>query len=381
MDNLKEIGTNRSLLYIEQDKELQQKVFNYLDKIFDKVYQSYDGLNALAKCKVNKPNIILMDLSFKKIDAIKLIVDLQELNKDIRIIILSEENENFNFIKSFDMGFAEILKKPIDFNRLNYAIKNELKKLPKIVKPIKKPILKQVDKIKQNHNIDTGCFNDIENLFKSKEPVTCFNSYKGIKIHNIGSIEQVQKNIFQIKTSKIQMVSAKYEKLMILKLDKLNKYIMASILKVDMESSILTLVNPKYFNYKARDIQSNRVVVDKSFKASAYMDNKHVDLDTSYISYLSAALHTTSINIDKKVSDEFDLTLGFDLSSSVSLVKEKKFTKVFAKAKILRIDKIKDRINIIVSLDIQKSGQNTFKKYIQQREMDIIKELKTRLRT
>ena len=60
--------------------------------------------------------------------------------------------------------------------------------------------------------------------------------------------------------------------------------------------------------------------------------------------------------------------------------KEKKFTKIFAKAKVIRIDKNKSNTNIIVLLDIQKAGQNTFKKYLQQREMETIHEFKNKLR-
>jgi len=206
------------------------------------------------------------------------------------------------------------------------------------------------------------------------------NTYKGIHLQNSCTIEYCEENMFKVKVPKTQLLGSQYEKYTIVKLGDTNRYIYAFVLNIDLKTRVITLAKPKFIEYKQRSKLFNRIAVDKTFKATVFIDNNIVEFGIKYISFYATSLFTKNSDISVNVGDQLDLTLGFDLKSPSSLIKDKKFTKIFSKAKVTRVDRLKTGINIVVILDIQKAGQNTFKKYLQHREMDIIHEFKKRLR-
>jgi len=397
INSLKELAGISSILYIEPDKMLQNKIGNHLKQIFTNVYQSYDGLDGMKQYTKQKPNIVILDLTLDKMDAIELIVNIQEIDAKSKIIILGEDNDNYKLLQTLDMGLSEIMLKPINLNKLNFILKKILLEIAPKIKPkpikkipakiVEKPIIKKVPKpliekpiVKPTAKIDIGCFDELKIAVKNKSQIELINTYKGILIQNKGNVENCSSNMFQVKVTQAQLVSAKYEKFIILKLSSINKYIYAVVLKVDLKTKTLTLVNPKFIDFKQRSKLFSRIAVDESFKASMFFKNNLKELDIKYISYKSTVLFTNDKTINAKINDELDLTLGFDLGSPSSLIKEKKFTKIFSKAKVIRIEPYKSGINVVVLLDIQKAGQNIFKKYLQNREMEIIHDFKKRLR-
>lgn len=363
MNNLNINLKNRSILCIEKDKKLQNKIYNHLKQTFNNIYQSSDGLDGINKYTKYKPDIVILDLSLEKINSIEVIVSLKELNSNLNIIIISGDNDNYKLLKNIDFGLSDIMLKPISLNKLDFIIKRILTE--------SKPI-----EIKKT-TIDQECFSMLKTYIDSK--INLINSYKGILLQSDGSLEHCEENMFQVKVSKTQLVAAKNEKFIILKLPN-NRYIYSVVLKIDLKSKLLTLVKPEFIDFKQRDKIFNRVVVDNSFKATIFQNNNLIELDVKYISFKATSLSIKHDDINIKVNDKFDLTLGFDLKSPSSLIKEKKFTKIFAEATVIRIDKHKNNTNIIVLLNIQKAGQNTFKKYLQQREIETIHEFKNRLR-
>jgi DNA-binding response OmpR family regulator len=394
LNSLKKVNADISVLYIEKNQKLQEKISQHLKQIFPTVYQATNGLDAMVIFNTIKPNIVMLDLALEKMDAIELIVDMQQLNPASNIIVLSEYNENFKLLESIDMGLYDMIKKPINLHKLNFTLKKLISTLvpkevkPKVVvQPIKKekqPIVKDIikqkpieQKVKTRQNIPSlNCVDILKQHLNKK--VEMINTYKGVLLQNSCVVKYCEENMFKIEVPKTQLIASQYEKCTILKVD--DKYIYSFVLKVDIANNMLTLVKPKFIEYKDRSKLYNRVVVDKSFKATIFLNNKIIEFDVKYISFNSTSLYTTNSDITVKIGDKLDLTLGFDLKSPSSIIKEKKFTKIFTKAEVMRIDKVSNGINIIVILDIQKSGQNIFKKYLQNREMEIITEFKKRLR-
>ena len=91
-------------------------------------------------------------------------------------------------------------------------------------------------------------------------------------------------------------------------------------------------------------------------------------------------MYTENQNTQMKLNDEIDLSLGFDINSPTVVIHEKKFTKVFVRAKIIRMVPYKGGFQIVTSLNIKKSDESTFKKYLQQRELEILQEFKSLLK-
>jgi hypothetical protein len=162
----------------------------------------------------------------------------------------------------------------------------------------------------------------------------------------------------------------------ILKIANKNKYIFANIINIDLKNNRLQLIKPKYINYQQRDTSVLRLTADKSFKATMFFDKTHIDFKAKQISSKYVLLITDALELDVKSNMQLDLTLGFDIDSPSSLIKDKKFTKTFAKGTVLRVDKTSSGLQIAMEIEVQKSGQSNYLKYLKQREQETIEELK-----
>ncbi len=107
-----------SLLYVEDDKELQKQFVRLFKTIFKHVYEAVDGLDALNSYKKNSPNIMLVDINLPKINGLEVIEKIRETNKDIPIIVLSAYSDQTKLLKAIKLGLYEYLIKPVPYEKL-----------------------------------------------------------------------------------------------------------------------------------------------------------------------------------------------------------------------------------------------------------------------
>jgi len=404
LEKLKNVALNKTLLYIESDKVLQKNFGIYLQKTFKYFYQSYDGEEGFELFLKVKPDIVVMDLDLSQKDSVELIVDMQEMNKDTIILTVSKSSDNYNLLQSLDMGLSGMLLKPITFAQLvdklirilpaaKKVVSSKIEKVKVVATPVEKKIVSMAPKkvqekarkkpkeivketIKKEIKIPKTCMEDIQEYIKYKENVILVNTYKGITIQNKGELLNSTKNSFEIKTSISQVVAAKYEKHIVMKIEEKNKYIYAKVITIDLKNNRLQLVEPKYIDFQQRDINQLRLTADSSFKASIFFNKRHIDFKAKQISLNSLMLVTDTLNLDIKENMQIDLTFGFDIASPSVLIKERKFIKTFAKGTIVRINRKNRELEVAMVIDVQKSGQSSYSKYLKQRENEIIQELK-----
>jgi len=441
LNKLKEVANDKSILYIDGDKVLQKNFSVYFQKTFKLFFQAFDAKEGLEVFKKNKPDIVITELDLDVIDAIEMLTDIKDIDEKVIIISLSkEDSENYELLQNLDMGLNKILLKPVNFANLASTIidilpkpqkkkitpkktipkpttiiqpkptktktTNTIKKDPIQTKPTKKEPVEKVEKIdlkkikpkeksdlkkidkkqvqapqaKKQKTIES-CMDDIKELCDEKTTVMVLNAYKGISIQNSAELISCDNKTLKAKVSIAQILSIKYENHAVFYIDKIKKHILAELLSIDIKNSTVKFKNPRYIPYKQRNKTYSRILVDKSFKASMYLNNTHVDFVPSYVSFNSAVFYTDNISLAIEVGSGFDITLGFDLIGPNKMISERKFTKIFAHGEVIRVDPYKEGINIIIKLDVKKAGQNVFKKYLQQRELEIVKELKKRLRS
>lgn len=430
MKNETKRTSDLSILYVESDIRLQQEISIHLKKIFSKVYQSFNGLDAIRQYTKNKPDIVLTDLNISNKNGFEMIVDMQDLDSKVSIIVLSKKNDDFELLETLDLGIIALLQKPLNLTNLNRAlqkvillkpnkiippkvipskpilkpktkpivltpiqtkkvVQQPIKIKPVITKPIpiipiiKEPIKKKPTKNKpvtvvQKEIVNTQCNDIITSAITDALSVECVNSFKGLIIGNNGEIIKLKNNLFTLQVSKVQLFSIIYEKQIIIGIK--DKYILAKLFRVDKKSAQVILKNPQFIQFKQRDNNNKRLTVDKSFKATVGYDNVQIELIPCDVSYDYIALETTE-HLDLQENNPIELTMGFEIDSPSSLIKEKKFTKVFATGTIKRMHNNGDKQKIIIEHKIQKSGQNVYKKYLQQREITIINEFKMKMKS
>ena len=357
LTKLKQSAKSLSILYIDSDLNFHRSVNEYLKTLFKDVYTAHNGASAIREFVYNKPDIILTDLCFSDKNSFEVIIDIKDQNDQVPIIILSQKNDEFELIESLDFDIVALLEKPLDKNLLNNAL---LLAVTNIEVKTKNLTDKQI----------------IENAIIQKTQIGAINNYKGLVINQPSELLSFQYNRLKIKISTVQFIAAIYEKQIIIVID--TNQILADVIDANQKENQITVTNFELLSSKRRDNRKKRILVDKSFKVKIQYKNIHVELQTLDVSYDYISMKSDN-DLLINVNDTIDLTIGFEIKAPSHLIKEKNFTKVFASGKIIRVEKKNNKQNIIAELSVKRAEQNVFKKYLQERELEIIAEFKKKI--
>lgn len=121
-----------NIIIVDDEMIVRLGVKSYIEnssKEFYVVDTFSNGKDALEYCKVNKPDIVLTDITMPIMDGLQLIEELRNIYNDIKIVVLSC-HDDYKFIKgAFKLGVADyVLKYEIEENelvKLLLKIKNE----------------------------------------------------------------------------------------------------------------------------------------------------------------------------------------------------------------------------------------------------------------
>ncbi len=361
IEKLQKLAKGLSIIYVEDSKTLQKQVGRFLGKLFDRFYQAYDGLEGFEKYQAFKPDIILTDLTMPKKNGIEMIVDIKENNPDAKIIVLSAHNDDVTLLQTIDLGIVTFLTKPVNLDKLTEALNEAI--------------------IESGHiNISEQCFHDIRIVFEQNVHIGFINTYKGMPIQNDGKIVGMKDDEIIVEVPKMQILAMKNESHTVMKFKSTNRHIQVYVLKIDPNLNLITLTKPNYINFTMREFKYKRISVDSTFKVGLYLHNHNIDIRAIDVSFISISMYTDNHKTQIKLNDEIDLSIGFEIYSPTVVVHEKKFTKIFVHAKVIRIEPYKTGFQIVASIKIKKSDESTFHKYLEEREREILKEFKALLK-
>ncbi len=354
---LKKLAKNLSILYIEDNLGLQKQVGNFFNKLFDTFYQAYDGEDALKQYKEKKPDIVLTSLIVPKVNGFDMIVNIKGENPDAKIVILSKENDDLELLQTIDMGIVDFLIKPLDINLLLDSTLVAISQLQKL-------------------DIDKRCIEDLKIIKNQNREVEFFSSYKGISIYKSGELQDIKDDEFTAKVPKSQFIAMNSAQKTIVGLKSLNKHIEANVFEVNNKNNLITLINPHYVSFRLMKMQQKRIKIDKSFKVGIYLRNNALEAKVVDISFTSITFYMDELENDLKINDRVDLTIGVEINGASSMIKEKRFAKVFSQGQILKIESFGKGYKILSLLRVQKASQRALGDYLKQREMEIINEFR-----
>lgn len=117
-EKLYNISKKLKILYVEDDILLQKKTKSIFDNLFKITDVANDGYEALEKYEVFKYtnnlfyDIVITDIQMPKLDGVKLIKKILELNKEQKIIIISAYSDTENLISFINLGVTRFIQKP-----------------------------------------------------------------------------------------------------------------------------------------------------------------------------------------------------------------------------------------------------------------------------
>ncbi|MBN2533620.1 MAG: response regulator [Spirochaetales bacterium] len=114
---LKNSTRNISVLYVEDDIDLQKNTIRLLKTLFEEVESAEHGKEALEKYRKNNYHIVITDIHMPEMDGIELSRKLRELNPNQVIIITSAHDESRYLLDLINIGVDYFALKPLDINQ------------------------------------------------------------------------------------------------------------------------------------------------------------------------------------------------------------------------------------------------------------------------
>ncbi|MEM0087269.1 MAG: response regulator [Candidatus Micrarchaeaceae archaeon] len=134
---LQETTPLRRIMIVEDDKNINKLMALSIGKGFD-ITQIYDGAEALERIKMEKPDLVVLDLMLPNVDGLTI---CQTIKKDPNlsdtiVIIVSAMDATSNRFKGIKYGADYYIKKPFDPDTLRSLVTIFLKKKGKRFDPL-----------------------------------------------------------------------------------------------------------------------------------------------------------------------------------------------------------------------------------------------------
>jgi len=111
-----------SLLYIEDDKDIQEIYMDVINKEVEVVHLAHDGEEGYEVYLEKKPDIILLDINMPKLDGLSLAKKIREVDSKVKIIITTAYAEQDKLLQAIELYLIKYILKPIDPKVLQEAL-------------------------------------------------------------------------------------------------------------------------------------------------------------------------------------------------------------------------------------------------------------------
>ena len=141
--------SNMSLLYVEDDPDIQEAISEILKKECGEFILASNGLEGLQLFKEHRPDIILTDIRMPEMDGLEMSREILKIAPQTPIVISSAFNDNTYLLEAIDIGINEYLIKPFHLDKLftkldkiaqGIEIKNHLKETEYLLEQYKQAV-------------------------------------------------------------------------------------------------------------------------------------------------------------------------------------------------------------------------------------------------
>lgn len=115
MDNLN-LYRNMVALIVEDDHQSANQLKQILEDIFYEIYIAYNGNEGLEMFYDKKPDMIFADIMMPKTNGIEMIQKIREIDKVIKIVIISGHNTKEHLMDAVKLKLEDFLVKPIKYD-------------------------------------------------------------------------------------------------------------------------------------------------------------------------------------------------------------------------------------------------------------------------
>jgi len=132
---LEEYSKNKSVLFVEDDKDIVKETSELLELIFQRVDVAFDGEEGLEKYnnyykeENSYYDLVISDIKMPKKDGIELTKEIFAINKKQLLIILSAHSESAYLLELINLGISHFITKPLNYDSFVHVLYTKLKEL------------------------------------------------------------------------------------------------------------------------------------------------------------------------------------------------------------------------------------------------------------
>jgi len=102
-----------TILYVEDEPEIQCNIAEYLENYFADVYLASNGEEALDQYYKHHPDILLLDINLPRLDGLSVAKEIRKKDRSVKIIMLTAFTEREKLLKATELKLTKYLIKPV----------------------------------------------------------------------------------------------------------------------------------------------------------------------------------------------------------------------------------------------------------------------------
>ncbi|AXH12258.1 response regulator transcription factor [Halarcobacter bivalviorum] len=171
---LEKYAKDKSVLFVEDDKDIIKETSELLELIFSKVDVAYDGQEAIEKYKDyykhtnSYYDVVISDIKMPNMDGIELSKQVYNINKEQLLIVLSAHSESHYLLELVNIGISHFITKPLNYDSFVHVLYTKLKEL--------------YDNNNKDNNINSNILKINDNLSWNKETKQLLKNQQSIKL-------------------------------------------------------------------------------------------------------------------------------------------------------------------------------------------------------
>ena len=99
------------LLVVDDEPKIREVIREYAEFNGYEVTEAEDGLSAVGLCKLNKYDLVILDIMMPKLDGFTACKEIKKIS-DVPIIMLSARGEEYDKLFGFELGIDDYIVKP-----------------------------------------------------------------------------------------------------------------------------------------------------------------------------------------------------------------------------------------------------------------------------
>ena len=153
---MKDLLSNFTILYVEDDEAVRKNAVEYLQRVCKKVLEAPNGKEAISVWKEHKPDIIITDISMPKLNGLDMASYIRANDKDVQIIVATAYSDTEYLMQAVELQLVKYIIKPITKDKLLGALEKSIELIQ--------------DKSKFNLNLSETChYNAYEKIIIDKD--------------------------------------------------------------------------------------------------------------------------------------------------------------------------------------------------------------------